>query len=258
MSTLGPAPAGRTGGAGVGLADRRRRQRGGRARRPARARRPGRGLLARARSNARCRAARRYWAPAAGRPASPRGQGDPARASACRCGGARCPSSRDWRDRGGYGCSGTRPPPAKHGRKILAGAGMRLVQEGALLAIWPLPVAHEVDVAPVGEGEAGDIDGVAEGVLRELGARHIVDRPAAIGAEDFDGCDLLSEARFGVGLDDVLEPGLERRDHRAVDRQNLVERDGPVGDRGDLERTRHAANARSIDRGRGDVWSRRA
>ncbi len=57
---------------------------------------------------------------------------------------------------------------------------------------------------------------------------HIVDAPAAIGAEHFDGRDPLPEAGLRVGLDDGVEPGLERRDHRTVDGEGLVDRDRPL------------------------------
>jgi Flp pilus assembly protein TadD len=65
----------------------------------------------RARSNGRRRAVRRCWGPAAGRRAPQAPAEDWARASACRCGGGRCRSSRDWRGPGGYGCNGTHPRP---------------------------------------------------------------------------------------------------------------------------------------------------
>ena len=42
---------------------------------------------------------------------------------------------------------------------------MDVLQEGAGLIVAARPVAHDGDVAPVGEAEAGDVDGVAEGVL---------------------------------------------------------------------------------------------
>ena len=76
---------------------------------------------------------------------------------------------------------------------------------------------------------------------------HIVDAPAAIGAEHFDGRDPLPEAGLRVGLDNGVEPGLERRDHRAVDGEGLVDRNRPVGERRDFQRTRHAADAGPVD-----------
>ena len=51
------------------------------------------------------------------------------------------------------------------GGEILAGPGVGLMQEGAFLALRLLPVVHEINVTPIGEGEARDVDGVAEGVL---------------------------------------------------------------------------------------------
>ena len=95
---------------------------------------------------------------------------------------------------------------SQHSGEILAGAGVSLMQEGALLAVRLLPVVHEIDLAPVGEREARDVDGVAEGVLGKLRAGDIVDSPAAIRAEHVDGRDLLPETGLSVRLDDVVEP----------------------------------------------------
>ena len=136
---------------------------------------------------------------------------------------------------------------SQNGGEILTRPGMDLVQKGRLLAAGRLPVARERDPASVGEREAGDVDGVAEGVFGEPGAWPIVDRAAAIGAEDVDGRDLPPEARLSVRLDDIVEPGLQRRNHRAIDGQNLVEPDRSVVEGGDLERARHAANAWTVD-----------
>ena len=113
-------------------------------------------------------------------------------------------------------------------------------------------------IAPaVGEREARHVDRIAEGVLGKAGAGHVVDAPAAIGAEHFDGRDPLPEAGLSVGLDDGVEPGLERRDHRAVDGERLVDRDRAVGQRRDFQRTRHAADAGPVDFGRGTIVSER-
>ena len=141
---------------------------------------------------------------------------------------------------------------SQHGGEVLAGARVRLMQEGALLAVRLLPVVHEIDLAPVGEREARDVDRVAEGVLGKLSAGDIVDSPAAVRAEHVDGRNLLPETGLSVRLDDVVEPSFQRRDHRAVDGQNLVDRDRPVGQRRDLERTRHSADAGPIDLLRGN------
>ena len=93
---------------------------------------------------------------------------------------------------------------------------------------------------------------VAEACSERRAPEHIVDAPAAIGAEHVDGRDPLPEAGLSVGLDDRVEPGLERRDHRTVDGERLVDRDRAFGERRHLEGTRHAANARAVDLGRGD------
>ena len=138
----------------------------------------------------------------------------------------------------------------EHGREIPAGARVRLMQEGALLAVRLLPVVDEVDFPPVGQREAGDIDRVAEGMFGQPRARDVVDGAATIGAEHVDGRDPLPEAGLSVRLDDVIQPGLQRRDHRAVDGQRLVDRDRAIGERRDLERTGHAADARTVDLGR--------
>ena len=136
---------------------------------------------------------------------------------------------------------------SEHGVEILAGARVRLMQEGALLAVCLLPVVHEIDLSPVGEREACDVDRVAEGVFGKLRAGDIVDSPAAVSPEHVDGGDLLPETGLSVWLNDVVEPGFQRRYHRTIDGQNLVDRDCAVGQRRDLERTRHSANAWAVD-----------
>ena len=47
---------------------------------------------------------------------------------------------------------------------------MRLVQEHGFLSVGVLPVVDEVDAAAIRQGEARDVDRVAEGVLGEAGA----------------------------------------------------------------------------------------
>ena len=91
----------------------------------------------------------------------------------------------------------------EHGGEILAGAGVRLVQEGRLLGAFGVFQSRTKSMLPaVGEGEARHVDRIAEGVLGEPRAGHVVDRPAAIGAEHVDGRDLLAEAGLRVRLDD--------------------------------------------------------
>ena len=134
------------------------------------------------------------------------------------------------------------------GGEIPAGPCVRLVEERGLLAVALLPVVDEIDRPPVGQGEARDVDRVAEGMLGELRAGDIVDGAATIGAEYVDGRDPLAETGLRVGLDDVVEPRLQGRDHRTIDGQSLVDRDRAIGERRDMKRTRHAANA----------WARRS
>ena len=138
------------------------------------------------------------------------------------------------------------------GREIPACARLRVMQEGALLAVRLLPVVDEVDFPPVGQCETGDIDRVAEGVFGEPRARDVVDGAATVGAEHVDGRDPLPESGLSVRLDDVIQPGLERGDHRAVDGQRLVDRNRAIGERRDFERTGHAADARTVNLGDGN------
>ena len=49
--------------------------------------------------------------------------------------------------------------------------GVGFMQEGGFLSVGLLPVAHKIDLAPVGEREAGDVDSVAEGVFGEAARR---------------------------------------------------------------------------------------
>ena len=106
--------------------------------------------------------------------------------------------------------------------------------------------------APVRQGESRHVDGIAESVFGKLRAADVVDRAAAIGAEDVECRHLLAEAGLRVRLNDVREPGIQRRDHRAVDGQNLVDPDRAVGQSGNLQRARHAADARAVDLVSGD------
>ena len=102
-----------------------------------------------------------------------------------------------------------RPGP-QHGREMPAGAGVRLVQERPFLRVRLLPVAHDDDLAPVGEPEAGHVDRIAEGVLGELRARHVVDRAAGIGAEHVE-----------FGYRDA-EPRLRRRLHEPSSQSSIA------------------------------------
>ena len=249
MSTLRPAPAGKT-GARIGLADRRRRQGAvGSVARPLRRREAtASGALKCAMSSGSSMLG------AGGRPSGAAGAGrrlgaGVRLADAAGAGVGRAVIGQVQMDMVVVEHVRAR---SEHGVEILAGARVRLMQEGALLAVRLLPVVHEIDLAPVGEREARDVDRVAEGVLGKLRAGDIVDSPAAVRAEHVDGLDLLPETGLSVRLDDVVEPGFQRRDHRAIDGQNLVDRDCAVGQRRDLERTRHSANAGAVDLLRGD------
>ena len=57
----------------------------------------------------------------------------------------------------------------------------------------------------------------------------------------------LAKPRLGRRLDGSGEPGLERRDHRAIDRHRFVERQLAVEERRNPERMGQAANARAVD-----------
>ena len=102
--------------------------------------------------------------------------------------------------------------------------GVRLVQKRGFLGVRLLPVARDDDLAPVGEPEAGDVDRIAERMFRQLRACDIVDRAAAIGAEHVEPDDPLAEPRLRDRLHDLVQPGLDRRDHRTIYRERLVER----------------------------------
>ncbi len=95
---------------------------------------------------------------------------------------------------------GARP---EHRREMLAGARVRLVQKRGFLSVRLLPLARDHDLAPVGEPEAGDVDRIAERMFRQLRARDIVDRAAAIGAECVEPDDPLAEPRLRDRLHDL-------------------------------------------------------
>ena len=82
---------------------------------------------------------------------------------------------------------------AQDGGEIAAGAVVDIAQEGLRLRIAEGPVVRDHDLAPVLKLEAGDVDGIAEGVLGE-GAepRFAIDAAAAIGAK---GCGSRRRAR---------------------------------------------------------------
>ena len=128
---------------------------------------------------------------------------------------------------------------------------MDVLQKGAGLIVAARPVAHDGNVAAIGEAETGDVDGVAEGVLGDLGARNAVHAAAAIGAHAHDFDDALAEARLRRRLHHVAQPFVERGDHRAVERIGVVEADSAVGQRGDAQGPGQAADAGPVDFARG-------
>ena len=80
-----------------------------------------------------------------------------------------------------------------------------------------------------------DVDGVAEGVLGDSGARDAVHAAAAVRAHAHDLDDALAKARLRRRLHDVADPFVERGDHRTVERIGRVEGDGAVRQRGDAQ-----------------------
>src|SRR6516162_5833488 len=94
-------------------------------------------------------------------------------------------------------------PRSERRREILAGAGVSLMQKSGFLAVRFLPVSREGDLPPVCERESGDVDCIAEGVLREPFTGNIVDRAAAVCAKDVEGGDFLAESRLRFRLNDL-------------------------------------------------------
>jgi hypothetical protein len=112
---------------------------------------------------------------------------------------------------------------AKHRGEWPAGAGMDVLQEGPRLIIAPCPIADDQNLAPVGEAETADVEGIAKGMFGNVPARLVVHGPAAVGAHRLDLNHRRAETRQRGGLDDLRQPRIERGDHWAVERIDRIE-----------------------------------
>src|SRR5687768_2845683 len=96
----------------------------------------------------------------------------------------------------------------ERGREQAAGAVADVAQESRLRAV-AAPVAGDRDPAAVLEPEAGDVDGVGQGMLAPAAALPAVEAAAAIASEMVDRGDPGAEMLERGGLDDVPFPQSE-------------------------------------------------
>ena len=142
---------------------------------------------------------------------------------------------------------------AEHGGEIPAGARMGLVQEGRLLRAGVFQSRTNSIVRPSASVNPATSTALPKACSERRCAGHVVDRAAAVGAEHVERRDLLAEAGLRVRLDDVVEPGLQRRNHRAVDgRAPCRAPTAPSCEGRDAQGPRHAADAGTVDLGGGD------
>lgn len=125
---------------------------------------------------------------------------------------------------------------AEDGGKEPAAAVADLAEEGALLRITARPITRDGDPRPVGEVEAGHVDGVGGRMLarparRSGGSRH----PATgVGAEVVDRDHAAIEVASRRGSDDLAFPDVERRRQGASHRHRIGPAHRRLGDRHDV------------------------
>ena len=197
-----------------------------------------------ARRLARCRDRRRN--PAS--PADCRGAG--ARwcsgAPACRCGAARSSACHASPDRHAYDCNGTDSTRAQHGGETIAGAAVQIAQEGLGLRVAMGPVADIGDFPAVGEPEAADVDGVAEGMFGQPRPDLVVHQ-----RQLYEPIDLISTTS---GRNAPAPPAgpprasqSSARDHRTVERLGGVEHHRAALQRRHFQRPGQAADRWAVD-----------
>ena len=108
----------------------------------------------------------------------------------------------------------------QHRRECLAGVKLHVVQE-ALLFRRAVPAVLDRDLAAVGEREAGDVERVAEGVLRHArAADHVA---ARVAADLVDRGDRRAEPMQRRRLHAFAHPAVERRDDRTGERRRRLQ-----------------------------------
>ena len=112
---------------------------------------------------------------------------------------------------------------SEHGIEFSAGPGEHGLQERLLArrAIPPPPV--HADLLAAGEAEPGDVERIAERVLRNVSVPIAVAAAAAIRRYLFDLDHGTPEIVVGGWLHRCLHPAIERRGQRATDRGRWLE-----------------------------------
>lgn len=128
-----------------------------------------------------------------------------------------------------------------------AGAGLDAYEKGARGIVAARPIALNGDHASVGEMEAANINGIAEGMFGNLRAILIVHAATGISPHAVDPGDRNAEGRLGERLHDLAEPCIECGDHGAIDRIGRVESHRAILQGADFERIIETAGAGAVD-----------
>ena len=136
---------------------------------------------------------------------------------------------------------------AEHGREVPARRLMNGAQEAALGVTAPPAAAHR-HLAPIGQHEGRDVEGVGVAVLGKLGARLAIHRPARIGRGHRDLGQRHAEMALGGRADAARDPAVDLRHHGAPKQRGWFEGDASTVGRRHLERARGATDARPSQR----------
>ena len=112
----------------------------------------------------------------------------------------------------------------QHGRKLIAGRRLHVVQK-ALLLRRAAPAILHLDRVAVGQVELGDVERIAEGVFGYMRARIAVHAAAGIRGDLLDLDDGLAEPAHRRRLDRSRDPLIERSDQRAGERRRRADFD---------------------------------
>ena len=136
----------------------------------------------------------------------------------------------------------------EHGGEILAGAGVGLVQKGGLLRARPSSSrARMTSVRPSASVKPATSTALPNACSESRAPVDVVDRAAAIGAEDVEVATFCPKRASASGctmsLSQASSAGIIGQSMTSA----LSTADLAVGERRDLERARHAADAGAVD-----------
>src|SRR6478672_9103023 len=106
---------------------------------------------------------------------------------------------------------------AEHRVKLFAGSGENLLQERSFPSRATPPGVDHDDVLAVRQAKAGDVQRIAEGMLRDLPEIVAVAAAAAIGGDLLDLDHAAAEVASGRRLHRSLNPAVQRRREGAAD-----------------------------------------